>query len=362
MPATPAPAMRVTIDSLRRYGVEAFVRAGVPEDGARSIVEVQLESNLRDQPTHNMENVPGYARQIVSGVINPAPDIRVERESPLHVQLDGDNGPGQWVGVVAMRRAIALARTSGLGIATVRRSNHYGAAGHYAWLAVQEGLIGLSTTNGGPCMAPWGGVTPTFGNNPLGVGVPAGRHHPIVLDIAMTTVAMGKIGQAIAAGGSLPAGWILDARGRPSTDPADFRASRLGAPIGEYKGYGLSVVMEVLAGVLSGAGFPWDRRDLRSARDREADLGHFFLAIDPRLFMPVEEFAARVDAMIHQAKGSARAEGVAEVFVPGEMEMRARERNLRAGTVPLLLPTYRSLLDYRDKAGLDSQLETVDTG
>jgi LDH2 family malate/lactate/ureidoglycolate dehydrogenase len=352
------PAARVTAESLRRYGVEAFVRAGLPEEGARIVTEVQLEASLRGQPTHNMGNVPGYARQVATGAINRDPTIRVERESPVHAQIDGDNGPGQWVGVVAVREAIARAQRSGIGMATARRSNHYGAAGHYAWLAAREGLIGLSTTNGGPCLAPWGGTTPTLGNNPLGVGIPSSAHPPIVLDIAMSTVAMGKIGLAMAEGTPLPLGWILDTRGRPSTDPDDFRASRLGVPIGEHKGYGLTMVMELLAGILSGAGFPWDRRERLSAPGHEPDLGHCFVAIDPRLFMPIEDFTARVDTMIEACKGGARADGVAEILVPGEMEMRARERNLREG-VPLLPSTYRGLLDYAEKAGLETRLEEV---
>ncbi|MGH2370232.1 MAG: Ldh family oxidoreductase, partial [Chloroflexota bacterium] len=231
-----APAARVTVESLRQYGIEAFVRAGLLEDGAQIVTEVQLEASLRGQPTHNMGGVPGYAIRVAKGLLNPTPSIRVEAETAVHAQIDGDNGPGQWISVVAVRHAIAKAKAAGIGIVTARRSNHFGAAGHYAWLAATEGLIGLCTTNGGPCLAPWGGVTSTFGNNPLGVGIPAGRYPPIVLDIAMSAVAMGKISLQIAEGKPLPLGWILDKRGRPSTDPADFRESLLGVPIAEHKG------------------------------------------------------------------------------------------------------------------------------
>src|SRR5919109_3676467 len=340
-------------------GVEAFVRAGLPEEGARIVTEVQLEASLRGQPTHNMGGVPGYARRAAAGGLNPQPTIRVERETALHAQLDGDNGPGQWVSVVAMRQAMAKAKAGGIGLATARRSNHFGAAGHYAWVAAAEGLIGVCTTNGGPWPAPWGGVTPTFGNNPLGVGIPIGRYYPLVLDVAMSVVAMGKIALAIAEGQPLPSGWILDRRGRPSTDPADFRASVLGVPIAGHKGYGLTMVMETLAGVLTGADFPWQHRADRAARSTyEPNLGHFFLALDPELFMPRAQFAARVDAMIEAAKGSERADGVEEILVPGEIEMRARERSLREG-VPLLPSTYRALLEYREQARLETELVLV---
>jgi len=352
------PAATVTIDSLRQYGEEAFIRAGLAEEGARIVTDVQLEASLRDQPTHNMGGVPGYAARVVSGHLNKAPNITVTSETLAHAQIDGDNAPGQWVGVVAMRKAIEKAKRSGVCLVAAGHSNHFGAAGHYAWMAAAEGLIGLCTTNGGPCLAPWGGATPTFGNNPLGVGAPSGKHHPIVLDIAMSTVAMGKIGLAIAEGQPLPPNWVLDKRGRPTTNPADFRESFLGVPIAEHKGYGLTMVMEVLAGVLTRADFPWQHRDDRAARHTyEPNLGHFFMAINPELFMPRAEFLDRVDQMIEAAKASTKADGVAEILVPGELEMRARERNFNAGSVPLLPSTYKALLDYKQNAGLVAALQ-----
>jgi LDH2 family malate/lactate/ureidoglycolate dehydrogenase len=273
--------------------------------------------------------------------------------------VDGDDGPGQWVGVRAMELAIRKARQSGLGVVGVRRSNHFGAAGHYAWLATQENLIGLCTTNARPSLAPTGGLTPTFGNNPLGVGIPAGQNPPILLDIAMSVAARGKIGLHLAEGKPLPPGWILDRFGRPSTDPADLAAG-LGVPIGGHKGYGLALVLEVLAGVLTGAGFCWDhRRKPTQSSPVPLDYGHFFLALAPELFLPVAEFTARVDRLIEQAKGGERAENVEEILVPGELEMRARARNLREG-VPLMSPAYRALRKYRERAGLNTELVVVE--
>jgi len=353
------PKVRVTVESLRAYGREALERAGLPPDGAAIVTEVQLESSLRGQPTHHMDGIPGYARRIASGATNARPQFRIERESAVSAHFDGDNGPGQWVGVFAMGLAIRKARESGVGAVAARRSNHFGASGHYAWLAAQEDLIGFCTTNGGMVLAPTGGLTPTFGNNPLGVGIPAGRHLPIVLDVAMSVVAQGKIGLQLAEGKPIPPGWILDRLGRPTTDPADL-AHGMGVPIGGHKGYGLTLVMETLAGVLSGAGFCLDHsRERMRETDLPLDLGHFFLALNPELFMPLAEFKARVDRMIDDVKSGERAEGVAEILLPGEAEMRARERNLREG-VPLLPSAYRALLKYREEAGLDTELVTVE--
>src|SRR5260370_34165510 len=144
--------------------------------------------------------------------MNPRPEIKPVKETPFSVRLDGDNGPGQWVSVVATREAIARAKERGIGVVGVQHSNHFGAAGHYVWLTLREGLIGLCTTNGGLVLAPTGGITPTFGNNPLGVGIPAGRHLPIVLDIAMSVVAQGKIGLAMAGGKPRPLRWLAGKR------------------------------------------------------------------------------------------------------------------------------------------------------
>jgi LDH2 family malate/lactate/ureidoglycolate dehydrogenase len=305
-----------------------------------------------------MVSIPRYAERIASGTLNPRPVIRIENETGISAQVDGDNGPGQWVAVVAMETAIRIARERGVGIVAVRRSNHLGAAGHYPWLAAREGLIGLCTTTGPVILAPTGGTTPTFGNNPLGVAIPAQSHHPILLDIAMSVAPRGRIGLQLAEGKPLLPGWILDRNGHPSTDLADLVAG-LGVPIGGHKGYGLTLVMEVLAGVLAGAGFGWDnRREHGPHMVKPANFGHFFMAIDPAILMPSHEFTARVDRLIEQTKAGERAAGVEEILVPGELELRARERSLREG-VPLRHSTYRALRKYAEKAGLDTELEIV---
>lgn len=358
-PATQAePCIRVTHESARAFGREALERAGLPPEGAALVTEVQLEASLRGQPTHNLGSIPRYARRIAAGTVNPRPRIQVERETATSGLLDGDNGPGQWIAVRAMELAIRKAKDTGVGVVGAKRSNHLGAAGHYAWLAAQQGFIGLSTSNAGLWLAPTGGLTPTFGNNPLGVGIPAQRRHAIILDIALSVAAKGRIGVQLADGQPLPPGWILDRHGRSSTDPADLAAG-LGVPIGGHKGYGLTLVMEVLAGVLTGAGFCWDhRRNPLRPNQQPHDLGHFFLAINPELFMPLAEFGARVDRLIEQTKGGERAENVAEILVPGELEMRARARNLREG-VPLSVATYRALLQYQEAARLSSKLMVI---
>jgi amino acid adenylation domain-containing protein len=348
------PVFRVTVESLRAYGCEALEKAGLPPEGAAIVTEVQLEASLRSQPTHNMGSIPRYARRNASGRTNPQPRFRIERETAVSALVDGDNGQGQWVAVWAMQLAIRKAKESGIAIVGARRSNHFGAAGHYAWLAAKENLIGLATSNAGVWLAPTGGLTPTFGNNPLGVGIPAMRNPSIVMDISMSVAAKGKIGLHLADGNPLPMGWIFDRFGRLSIDPSDLAAG-LGVPMGGHKGYGLTVVLETLAGILTGAGFCRDHRR-EQMRQGPPDLGHLFIAINPELFMPIAEFKSRVDSMVEQVKSGERAENASELLLPGEMEMRARAENLIEG-VPILSVTYSALEKYRKSAGLTSGLE-----
>lgn len=356
----PGRSVWVAAEALRAWGREALEAAGLDADGARIVTEVQLEASLRGQSTHNMVSIPRYARRLGAGLINPRPDIRVEHETPLSTTINGDNGPGQWVAVVAMETAIRKAREHGVGVVSVRRSNHFGAAGHYAWLAARQGLIGICTTNGPVILAPTGGLTPTFGNNPLAVGIPAGGYSPVLLDATMSVAPRGKIGLALGEGRGLSPDWILDRFGRPSTDLADLAAG-LGVPIGGHKGYGLALVMETLAGVLSGAGFCLDhRRELLRQNAGPPDTGHFFLVLDPALLVPATDFTARVDRMIEQVKGGERAPDVNEILIPGEAELRSRARHLEHGVAPLRCSTFQALTKYGREASLETHLEPVD--
>jgi amino acid adenylation domain-containing protein len=345
---------RFTPDSLRALSHEILGQAGLATEGVRILTEVQLESSLRGQMTHNIGDIPRYAARLHSGVLNARPRIRIDDDSPVSARVDGDNAPGQWVASLAMGRAMELARERGVGMVAVRRSNHFGAAGHYAWQAAGAGLIGLCFSNGPVILAPTGGTEPLFGNNPLAIGIPRGETHPLVLDIAMSVATRGKIGLTVAEGRPLEPGWILDRLGMPSTSLEDLAAG-LATPIGGHKGYGLAFAIEVLAGALTGAGYCADHRGAAAARHGGSDIGHLFIALDPDVFMPRDRFRARVDDIVQQTKTSTRIDGVEEIFVPGEMEMKARAYNLEHG-VPLPASAVRRLRDYRQRLGIASDL------
>ncbi|MBI2942394.1 MAG: Ldh family oxidoreductase, partial [Chloroflexi bacterium] len=291
-------AKLISAESLRRFGIAALVQVGMSEGDAATVAEVQVNADLRGVHTHGISSIPGYCDRIKRGGTNPKARPAIVQEGPAYALIDADNAQGQVSGVRAMSVCIEKATRSGVAVASVRNSNHYGMGAYYAMMALKQDLIGLCTTNGGNLIPPWGGVRPTFGNNPLSVAVPAGARHPVVLDIAMSVVAGGKVGLTVAEGKPIPPGWILDREGRPTTDPAAARDALL-VPIGEYKGYGLTMVMETLAAVLSGARFAL-QQDRAWSRDasRPGERGHFFLAINPAMFMPIADFKARVDQMI----------------------------------------------------------------
>ena len=349
--------VRVSVDRLRRFGRESLEKAGLAASGAAIVTEVQLESSLRGQPTHNIADIPRYARRLQQGILNPRPNIRLEREISNTALIDGDNGPGQWVSSFAIQFAIKKAQESGVAIVGARRSNHFGAAGQYIWKAACSDLIGICTTNGPLILAPTGGVTPTFGNNPVAAAVPSAHRHPVLLDIAMSVAPRGKIGLELAEGRPLQPGWILDGSGNISTDLSDLAAG-LGAPIGNHKGYGLALIMEILAGVLTGAGFCWDHHRHGQHDGNELDLGHLFIVIDPELFMPLPSFTERIRRLIDQTKSGDRRPDCDEILIPGEVEFRARETNLRDG-VPIRSSSWSMLCDFARKMNLKTELRPL---
>lgn len=348
---------RFEVESLRNFSDELLRDAGLAEEGLRILTDVQLESSLRGQVTHNIGDIPRYAKRLKQGVLNGQPDISVTDVTAFSASVDGDNAPGQWVATVAMDKAITLAQSQGVGIVGVRRSNHYGAAGQYAWQASQAGLIGLCFTNGPVILAPTGGNEPLFGNNPLAVGIPRPGQFPVILDMAMSVATRGKIGLTVAEGKPLDAGWILDSLGMPSTSLEDLAAG-LAEPIGGHKGYGLAFVIEILAGALTGSGYCADHSGKIAARHGGSDIGHLFITLKPELLMSKQVFTRRVEDIIGQTKTSRKIDGVEEIFIPGEQEMRAREHNLGAG-IPMHASSLKRLLDYASRFDISSKIVKV---
>lgn len=316
-----------------------------PPDHAARIAEVLLDCELRGYDDHGVSFLGSIAEWYRTGALNPRPSIRVVREDRAGVLLDGDSGCGAIAATEAMRRCIATAREHGVAAAGIRHSGHFIAAAPYAAMAAEAGMIGFASSNTPPLMAPTGGLTPTLGTNPMAYAIPAGRHDPVVMDMATSATAGFKVRMAAKEGRTLEEGLITDAEGNPTTDPNDFVKGGLILPAGGYKGYGLAMVVDALAGVLTGAGFALD------GGVTKGKCGQFFWALDVELFMPRAEFVARVDQQIDEIKASRKKAGVPEIFVPGERGQRRRRELRAAGVAPLNEIGWKVLEDECARAG-----------
>lgn len=308
---------------------QIFARLGLPEADADLLADSLVEADLRGVHSHGILMVPGYVKQIRTGRINLRPQIQIARETAGTVLIDGDNGMGQVVARRAMELATAKAKQNGIGVAAVAHSNHYAAGAYWTLKAVAQNMVGLALTGAGAIVAPWGGQTKLFGTNPWTIAVPAGTEYPIVLDMATSVVAHGKIAWALKRGDKIPLGWALDADGQPTDDPARGFSGRL-LPFGAYKGYGMMVIVDMLANALSGGAFG-PELSAAGAAGEALNIGHYFQAIDVSAFMPIEAFKARVDGYVRMVKQSELEEGSNEVLLPGEREFRLAEERRRTG-------------------------------
>jgi LDH2 family malate/lactate/ureidoglycolate dehydrogenase len=343
-------------ESLRKLGLAILVKLGVPDEDARVAIDNLVEADLRGVHSHGMRRLPWYAERLIRGVINPRPNIRVIEETAAIALVDGNSGLGQVVSHRAMNIAIKKAKVCGIGTVTVRNSHHFGTCAYWAEMALPHDMIGIAITNGGPVMAPWGGLTPTLSNDPIGVAIPAKQEPPIVLDMATSIVAGGVLDVAARKGQKIPLGLALDKDGNPTDDPVIAREGLL-LPIAGYKGFGLTVIFEVLSAVLSGANFA---RMVPRHTDfsKPMNIGHYFQVIDVGKFMPVNQFKERIDDLIRQIKSSRLAPGTDRVYLPGEIEYERRAVYVKEG-IPLSLTVVEDLYNLARQVGIsDIRLTT----
>ncbi|MGC8874360.1 MAG: Ldh family oxidoreductase [Chloroflexia bacterium] len=363
-------SIRVSPDRLREFVAQVFVALGVPQEDSEITADVLVEADLRGIDSHGVARLRRYVQGIRDGVMLPRPQIRVVHETPATALIDGGAGLGQPVGVRAMRLAIEKAKAVGAGFVAVRNSNHYGIAGYYAMMALQEGnLIGISMTNADVLVVPTFGRDAMLGTNPIAVAAPAGKERPFVLDMATSTVPRGKLEVYERLGKEMPIGWATDERGLDTTDAARVlrnlknRAGGGLLPLGGagellsgHKGYGLALLVDILSGVLPGAGYA-DTIYPRTpdGKPLPANVGHFFGALRIDGFRPLEEFRATMDDIIRRLKDSPKAEGQTRIYIHGEKEFEAAERN-RVEGVPLLGKVYDDLRAIAQEVGVDFDL------
>jgi LDH2 family malate/lactate/ureidoglycolate dehydrogenase len=333
----------VPAERLLEWASAVYERVGLTREDARLVADSMVEADLRGVYSHGVARVAYYATRLERGGANPRPNMRVTRETAATALVDGDHGLGQVVSQFAMQVALDKAAQAGTSYVAVHNSNHNGMAAYWAMQALPRDMIGVaSTLSSGNIMAPWGGKTALLGNNPIAYAIPAGSAVPIVLDLATSVVAKGKIMVAAKEGRPIPPDWAMDTEGRPTTDAAAAMAG-LVQPLGGYKGSGLSFVYGILGGVLAGADFGSTVKDVHTDPGLRQSVGHFFQAIDIGAFRPVEDFKAEMDEAISVFKSSERATGTEEILLPGELEARKREQLLASGV--LLGPAVTSELD-----------------
>jgi LDH2 family malate/lactate/ureidoglycolate dehydrogenase len=317
-------------DALLDLATRALTAGGMRAGEAALAARVLVLADLFGLSTHGISRVAQYLGRVKVGGIDAAADVQVSRVMPALAVVDGRNGIGPLVGMKALEAALEGARACGVGAAFARGSNHFGPIAPYALIAAEQGFATFIASNATTTIAPTGGKDTRLGNNPLGIGVPNPGGDPVILDMALSVAARAKIRTLAASGDAMPEGWATDADGKPTTDPKAALAGFL-LPVGGHKGYGLAVMVDLLAGLLSGAAYltrvsAWDK-----APEVAQDLGHVFIAIDATKLAPADVLAARMADFAGIIHATPAADPARPVMLPGEREMHALHRQRAEG-------------------------------
>ncbi|GAA2212235.1 Ldh family oxidoreductase [Nonomuraea monospora] len=328
------------------FGAAVLTSLGVPEPDARLVADSLVTADAWGHPSHGMLRLEWYADRLRSGAMRPVTEVATVLDGGAVAVLDGRDGVGQVVTAYAARDAVRRAGEHGVGVVAVRNSNHFGTAAYFTRMIAAEGCVALLTTNGSPAMAPWGGREKSVGANPWSIAAPGGRRGPVVLDLANTTVARGKIYAALEREQPIPEGWAQSAAGAPTTD-ARAAIDGLILPMAGHKGYGISFMMDVLSGVLTGSSYATDVAG-PYVPDRRSGCGHLLLALRLDAVADPADYARRLDDLIDRTKAVPLAPGFEEIFYPGEIE----DRNAAATSVRLPGKTLRGLERLAGTCGL----------
>ena len=334
--------------ALTDFVAAVYESAGVAREDARLMADSLVQADLWGHQSHGVLRTGWYLARLGSGVMKAKTIPERVVDGGAVAVIDAKDGIGQVVTAYAMRMAIERAKRHGIAAVAVRNSNHFGTCMYYTRMAADAGCVAFLSSNGGPAMAPWGGRTKIVGTNPWSVAAPAGRYPHFVMDMANTAVARGKIYLARNRRERIPEGWAIDQQGRATTDP-QAAIDGLILPMAGHKGYAIAATMDLLSGVLTGSAFLSAVHGPYTTERSGA--GHFIFVLDIAAFQPLEEFQARMERFIGELKGVPLAEGVEEVFYPGELEARNEERARREG---LKLPgdTWRDLEKIAADCGL----------
>ncbi|KZM58868.1 ureidoglycolate dehydrogenase [Geobacillus stearothermophilus] len=333
----------VPFQELKDLCASKLVKVGVKPEHAEIVADVLVHADLRGVSSHGVLRTEHYVRRVQEGGINLNPNIAVKETGVVTAIVDGDDGFGHVISKYAMEHAIKKAKEKGVGVVGVINSSHCGALSYYVKQAAEENLIGIAMSHTDKVVVPFGGAKPFFGTNPIAYGFPAMKHKPVILDMATSNVAFGKILHARETGKSIPADWGVDSNGRPTTNPYEVEAL---LPFAGPKGYGLAMVVDIFSGILVGAAFGPHIVPMYGEYNKKRKLGHFYCAINPAAFIDVHSFLSNMDRMIDEIHECQPAEGFSKVMVPGEPEQLHEEERMKNG-VPVPESVYNYLTQDR---------------
>jgi ureidoglycolate dehydrogenase (NAD+) len=342
-----ATAQRIRVDRLTAFVADALVASGVPRADAALVAECLVAANLAGVDSHGVVRLAHYVRRLENGTIRARPEISFVRKAPALGIVDGGDGLGHVVTSRACGHATRLADECGSGTVLVRNSSHFGMAGFYVRRLVAQGYAAIVMTATDALLIPYGARKPFFGTNPLAIGFPTDGI-PVVLDMATTSVAYGKVELAKSEGEAIPGDWGFDAEGQPTTD-----AHRIAGlhPIAGYKGSGLAMVIDIFCSLLTGMAWGPHINRMYVDLDEPRRLGHFVMALDIGRFVPLEVFKDRLQAMLQEFSELPPAEGFRRVYYPGEIEgLTARDRSLKR--IPIDAGLYRELETLGTRLGV----------
>ncbi|MBN9615785.1 MAG: hypothetical protein BGO25_03820 [Acidobacteriales bacterium 59-55] len=346
---------QVSVEGLKKYCIKVLSKAGLSRSDADTVSEVLVMTDTWGTFSHGTGALVNYVRALRAGGIdcNSKPEILSEGGS--WAVIDGHSGMGMTSCCMAMNLAIEKARTNAIAWCGVRNSSHFGAAGYYANMAANRDMIGISMSNADPNMVVPGARGHTIGNNPFAYAVPVGTGHPILLDIALSAAAHGKIKTMKALGKPIPSTWVTDAEGIPTSNLSNWPATGSLIPMAGHKGYGIAMLVEVMAGLLTGAGILNEVKSWVFNPEESAHLGQAFIAINIEAILPIESFKTRIDSMILQIRQAPTATGSDRIYMPGEIEWEKRENALKNG-IPLPDPVISSLRQAGQELGITTTL------
>ena len=343
--------IKIKEQDLRNFCEGICLKLGLSKEHTYDLVDSLVFANLRGVDSHGIMRLPSYFKRLKEGGCTINPKINILKEEPSIVLIDGDSGLGQVVGMHAVKLAIDKAKNQGISIVGANNSSHYGAASYYSMKITEANMIGFSMTNGEPVMTAWGGKKRLIGNHPISIAAPHLPGKPVVLDIATSKVSGGKVRLAAKNKQKIPEDWIIDSTGKKTDNPNELAAGGALLPFGEYKGYGLAVMIEILTSILMNAGILHHAKSGMKVFDASTDIGHCFMAVNIESFIPLEDFIKKVDWMVKEIKNSPTAEGVREIFVPGEIEHRVEAERKREG-----IPVSEQVLEDLQKLSKDYQV------